>query len=172
MHVTQLRKWNTHRRGGVDGSLVFTLCWEKSSLHAEAILPLGFLVTPPMQMYYSFAKWNVFWWCPFFRAKRTSSEKKKKHLLMFLTVYQQTSNSHPWSTALECVLRYEKRHFSRGVTSLNTSRTNHNKVSSSWQLELDILNRSGERGSIFFLLSQTFPWKGRGKNWFKLPSYY
>lgn len=82
---------------------------------------------------------------------------------VFHRVFQHTSNSHPWSRPLKCVLKFEKHHLRHRVASTNTYCANQNKVSSSWQLKMDILKRSVEHDSIFSLLSLTFSSKGLGK---------
>lgn len=151
-------------------SLVFTLCWEKSSLRAEATWELGFISPPQMQMHYSLAKWNVCWWKKrcwhnfFFFCKMGINWKKNRYtnnlLHIFDSTYRHSSNHHPWIRPLKCVWRYEKHHSRRWVALLKASEANR-KVGSPWQPELHILKRSGERGSIFFLLFHTFPLKGK-----------
>lgn len=121
-------------------------------------------------------KCTIHWWVKRFRIGKITFFPQNGHQLKKMTnkpfaaqwdvfnkVYQHTSNSHPWSPPLKCVLKYEKHRLRRKVASSNTYRANHNKVSSSWQPKLDILKRGGEQDSIFFLLSQTFSSKGRGK---------
>lgn len=167
-------------------------CWWQSSVYA----PLGEVQSPcrshfGTRFHPSSTDANVpfIWWVkrflvgkrgchPFFSPQNGHQLKKMTNKPfaaqwdVFNKVYQHTSNSHPWSPPLKCVLKYEKYRLRRKVASSNTYRANHNKVSSSWQPKLDILKRGGEQDSIFFLLSQTFFLKRPGQNWFKLSSYY
>lgn len=93
---------------------------------------------------------------------------------VFNRVYQHTSNSHPWSLPLKCVLKYEKHRLRRRVDPSNTYRASHDKVSSFFFLaaEIGYFEKKWWAGLNIFLVISDFFLKRPGQNWFKLSSYY
>lgn len=93
---------------------------------------------------------------------------------VFNRVYQHTSNSHPWSPPLKCVLKYEKHRLRRRVDPSNTYRASHDKVSSFFFLaaEIGYFEKKWWAGLNIFLVISEFFLKRPGQNWFKLSSYY